>query len=212
MSLLFNILSRLLITFLPKGEHLSIRWRQSPCAWETTNLHIYITYRRRQWHSTLVLLPGKFHGWRSLVGCNPWGRWGSDTTERLHFHFSLSCIGEGNGKPLQCSCLENPRDGGSWWAAVSGVAQRRIRLKRLSSSSITAYVLHSAFKVSTVLWFCWFFLHLHLDLFHLLLPELQGWVPCPWFPTLDIDTLKFILHGWARRFFSSISQITSLLL
>ena len=56
-------------------------------------------------------------------------------TERLHFHFSLSCIGEGNSNPLQCSCLENPRDGGAWWAAVYGVAQSRTRLKRLSSSS-----------------------------------------------------------------------------
>ena len=59
----------------------------------------------------------------------------SDTTERLHFHFSLSCIGEGNGNPLQCSCLENPRDGGAWGAAVYGVAQSQTRLKRLSSSS-----------------------------------------------------------------------------
>ena len=59
----------------------------------------------------------------------------SDTTERLHFHFSLSCIGEGNGNPLQCSCLENPRDGGAWWAAVYGVAQSQIRLKQFSSSS-----------------------------------------------------------------------------
>ena len=59
----------------------------------------------------------------------------SDTTERLPFHFSLSCIGEGNDNPLQCSCLENPRDGGAWWAAVYGVAQSRTRLKRLSSSS-----------------------------------------------------------------------------
>ena len=59
----------------------------------------------------------------------------SDMTERLHFHFSLSCIGEGNGNPLQCSCLENPRDGGAWWAAISWVAQSRTRLKRLSSSS-----------------------------------------------------------------------------
>ena len=58
----------------------------------------------------------------------------SDTTERLHFHFSLSCIGEGNGSPLQCSCLENPRDGEAWWAAVYGVAQSRTRLTRLSSS------------------------------------------------------------------------------
>ena len=56
-------------------------------------------------------------------------------TERLHFHFSLSCIGEGNGNPLQCSCLENPRDGGAWWAAVYGVAQSWTRLKWLSSSS-----------------------------------------------------------------------------
>ena len=56
-------------------------------------------------------------------------------TERLHFHFSLSCIGEGNGNPLQCSCLESPRDGGAWWAAVYGVAQSRTRLKQLSSSS-----------------------------------------------------------------------------
>ena len=65
----------------------------------------------------------------------PQGRVESDTTEQLHFHFSLSCIGEGNGNPLQCSCLENPRDGGAWWAAVYGVAQSRTRLKRLSSSS-----------------------------------------------------------------------------
>ena len=91
--------------------------------------------RRRQWHPTPVLLPGKSHGQRSLVGCSPWGREESDTAERLHFHFSLSCIGEGNGNPLQCSCLENPRDGGAWWAAVYGVAQSLTRLKRLSSSS-----------------------------------------------------------------------------
>ena len=86
-------------------------------------------------HPTPVLLPGKCHGQRSLVGCSPCGRWGSDTIEWLHFHFSLSCIGEGNGNPLQCSCLENPREGGAWWAAVYGVAQSRTRLKRLSSSS-----------------------------------------------------------------------------
>ena len=73
---------------------------------------------RRQWHPTPVLLPGKSHGWRSLEGCGPWGRKGSYTTEGLHFHFSLSCIGEGNGNPLQCSCLENPRDGEAWWAAI----------------------------------------------------------------------------------------------
>ena len=94
-------------------------------------------YRRTQWHPTPVLLPGKSHGRRSLVGCSPWDLEESDKTERPHFHFSLSCIGEGNGKPLQCSCLENPRDGGAWWAAVYGVAQSRTRLKQLSSSSTT---------------------------------------------------------------------------
>ena len=69
------------------------------------------------------------------MGCSPWDLKELDTTERLHFHFSLSCIGEGHGNPLQCSCLENPRDGGAWWAAVYGVAQSRTGLKRLSSSS-----------------------------------------------------------------------------
>ena len=88
---------------------------------------------RRQWHPTPVLLPGKPHGWRSLVGCSPWDRQESETTEQLHFHFSLSCIGEGNGNPLQCSCLENPRDRGAWWAAIYGVAQSRTGLKWLSS-------------------------------------------------------------------------------
>ena len=91
--------------------------------------------QRRQWHPTPVLLPGKSHGWKSLEGCSPWGRWGSYTTEQLHFHFSLPCTGEGNGNPLQCSCLENPRDGGDWWAAISEVTQNRTQLKWLSSSS-----------------------------------------------------------------------------
>ena len=59
-------------------------------------------------------------------------------TERLHFHFSLLCMGEGNGNPLQCSCLENPRDGGAWWAAVYGVAQSRTQLKRLSAAAVAA--------------------------------------------------------------------------
>ena len=94
---------------------------------------ILTSYQRRQWHPTPVLLPGKSHGWRSLVGCGPWSHKESDTTERLHFHFSLSCIGEGNGNPLQCSCLENPRDGGAWWAAVYGVTLSQTRLQWLSS-------------------------------------------------------------------------------
>ena len=69
------------------------------------------------------------------MGFSPWDCWESGKTERLPFHFSLSCIGEGNGNPLQYSCLENPRDGGAWWAAVYGVTQSRTRLKRISSSS-----------------------------------------------------------------------------
>ena len=97
--------------------------------------------RRRWWHPTPVLLPRKSHGWRSLVGCSPLGRYKSDVTERLHFHFSLSCTGEGNGNPLQCSCLENPRDRGAWWAAVYGVAQSWTRLKWLSSSSSYTYTM-----------------------------------------------------------------------
>ena len=84
---------------------------------------------------TPVFLPGESHGQRSPVGCCPWGRSELDRTEGLHFHFSPSCIGEGNGNPLQCSCLENPRDGGAWWAAIYGAAQSWTRLKRLSSSS-----------------------------------------------------------------------------
>ena len=109
--------------------------------WVTSLSLFTFMHWRRKWHPTPVLLPRKSHGWRSLVGCSPWGRKESDRTERLHFHFSLSCTGEGNGNPLQCSCLENPRDGGAWWAAVCGVAQSRTRLKQLSSSSKNHYIL-----------------------------------------------------------------------
>ena len=90
---------------------------------------------RRKWQLTPVFLPGESQGQGSLVACHLWGHTELDTTERLHFHFSLYCIGEGNGNPLQCSCLENPRDGGAWWAAMYGVTQSRTRLKQLSSSS-----------------------------------------------------------------------------
>ena len=79
-------------------------------------------------------LAWKIPGTEEPVGCSPWAREESDTTEQLHFHFSLSHIGEGNGNPPQCSCLENPREGGAWWAAVYGVPQSRTGLKRLSSS------------------------------------------------------------------------------
>ena len=88
-------------------------WR-TPWALDTFILKSW----RRQWHLTPVLLPRKSHGRRSLVGCSPWGSEESDTTEQLHFAFSLSCIGEGNGNPLQYSCLENPRNGGAWWAPM----------------------------------------------------------------------------------------------
>ena len=121
-------------TFLTKEGHRMLLWR-------------------RQWHPTPVLLPGKSHGRRSLAGCSPWGRKESDVTERLHFHFSLSCIGEGNGNPLQHSCLENPRDGGAWWAAVYGVTQSRTRLKPCSSSS------HSLL-LKMVSIFCFVFCHI----------------------------------------------------
>ena len=107
----------------------------SPAVWTPRFQPTQIFFRRRQWHPTPVLLPGKSHGQRSLVGCSPWGHEESDMTEQLQFHFSLSCIGEENGSPLQCSYLENPRDRGAWWASIYGVAQSRTRLKRLSSSS-----------------------------------------------------------------------------
>ena len=111
---------------------------------------IYALEQRREWHPTPVLLPRKSHGLRSLEGCSPWGRWGSDTTERLHFHFSLSCIGERNGNPLQCSCLEDPRDGGAWWAAVYGVAWSQTRLRWPSSSSSSKqFQIHSFFSSSS---------------------------------------------------------------
>ena len=88
----------------------------------------------RQWQPTPVLLPGKSHGRRSLVGCSPWGRQESDRTARLPFPFSLPCTGEGNGSPPQCSCLENPRDGEPGGLPALG-SQSQGRLKRLSSSS-----------------------------------------------------------------------------
>ena len=103
--------------------------------------HLQTENKGMRWHPTPVFLPGKSHGWRSLVGCSPWDREESDTIEWLHFHFSLLCIGEGNGNPLQCSCLENPRDRGAWWAAVYGVAQSQTWLKWLSSSSSGRYLI-----------------------------------------------------------------------
>ena len=102
---------------------------------EVTQQQQQIKIGRRQWHPSPVLLPGKSHGQRSLVGCSPWGRKESDMTEQLHFHFSLSCIGEGNGNPLHYSCLENPRDRGAWWAAIYGVAQSWTQLSDLAAAA-----------------------------------------------------------------------------
>ena len=96
---------------------------------------LFLVFKDPLYCSPPVLLPEKSHGQRRPLGCSPWGCWESDPTEQLRFHFSLACIGEGNGNPLQCSCLENPRDRGAWWAAVSGVTQSRTRLNWLSSSS-----------------------------------------------------------------------------
>ena len=98
-------------------------------------LYFILPMWRRQWHPTPLFFPGNSHGRKSLVGCNPWDREESDMAEQLHFHFSLSCTGEGNVNPLQHFCLETPRDRGAWWAAVYGVAQSQTQLKRLSSSS-----------------------------------------------------------------------------
>ena len=121
-DLLCHLGSGSLISLLDK---ISIAPISEKICLEAVAIHVW----RRQWHPTPVLLPGKSHGWRSLVGYSSWGRKESDTTEQLHFHFSLSCTEEGNGNPLQCSCLENPRDGGALWAAVYRVAQSRTRLK-----------------------------------------------------------------------------------
>ena len=136
--------------------------------------------RRRQWHPTPVLLPGKSHGQRSLVGCSSWGHKESDTTEWLHFHFSPSCIGEGNGNPLQCSCLENPRDGRAWCAAVCGVAQSWTWLMWLSSSSSSKYLLDKGKKwIGKPRTFV-VFLKKPLVLYSLFSHSRQNWNKWPW--------------------------------
>ena len=137
----------MVIAFLPGSKHILISWLQSPSAVvlelppptvstvSPSICHEVMGPGRRKWHPTPVLLRGKSRGQRSMVGHSPWGHKESDTTERLHLYFSLSCIGGRNGNPLQCSCLENPRDGGAWWAALYRVVQSRTRLKRLSRIS-----------------------------------------------------------------------------
>ena len=153
----------------------------------TFKLSCHMTWRRR-WHPTPVLLPGKSQGRRSLVGCSPWGREEPDTTERLPFHFSLSCIGEGNGNPLQCSCLENPSNRWAWWAAIYGVAQSQARLKWLSSSSSSSVVLDFGLSDGCLvllcsarcngLW-CWASFHVLLCHLYLFFGNLSLHIFCP---------------------------------
>ena len=118
-------------------------------------INVTYTYilQKRQWQLTPVLLPGKSHGQRSLVGCSPWGCEELDTTERLHFHFSLSCTGEGNCNALQCACLQNPRDGRVWWAAIYGVAQSWTGLS--GGLAAAAYISHFRSEQSlSRVWLC----------------------------------------------------------
>ena len=122
-----------LILYKVQGSGPQLYWLKRPVTWNTVLPQSGGGNWSRKWQPTPVLLPGKSHGWRSLVGYSPRGCEELDMTEQLHFHFSLSCIGEGKGNPLQYSCLENPRDGGAWRAAIYGVTQSRTRLKRLSS-------------------------------------------------------------------------------
>ena len=112
-------------------QSMGVAKRWSLSYWHSIEYYIFVShnilklfFKSFTLHLALsILLPGKSHGWRSLVGCSPWDREESDTTERLHFHFSLSCTGEGNGNPLQCSCLENPKDSRAWWVAIYGVTE-----------------------------------------------------------------------------------------
>ena len=119
----------------------------------------------------------------------PWMEEESDTTERLHFHFSLSCIGEGNGNPLQCSCQENPRDGEAWWAAIYGVARSRTRLKQLSSSSriyhrlITKFaIIFSPFFISMA-YGTWLWISSHDEVACISHPLMLCWVCDLFWPT-----------------------------
>ena len=109
-------------------------------------------------------------------------------TEQLHFHFSLSCIGEGNGNPLQCSCLENPKDGGAWWAAVYGVAQSRTRLKRLISSNSTCMSLASLGCWPASYWGCFNLFVFRTQQSGLSYPQLI------WVLTADFSAYEWTLH------------------
>ena len=133
-------------------------------------------------------LAWKLHGRRSLEGCSPWGCWGSDTTERLHFHFSLARIGEGNGNPLQWSCLENPRDRG----AVYGVAQSRTRLKQLSSSSRKQLVSEAGIR----------------GFARAVVRQLRG---CPTFQNSLYSCIMWRYHIWSQGHYKLTFKVTSAL-
>ena len=122
----------------------------------------------------------------ALIGYSPWGLEQSDTTEQLYFHFSLSCIGEGNGNPLQCSCLENPRDEGVWWAAVYGFAQSRTWLKRLSGGSSSSSMRH------------WL-----IELFHFLIC-FKFQMTAEWSTLSSWETSYVVVRGSALMMFTAI--------
>ena len=128
-----------MITFLRPGDQFWVTLKYAYCTFfliKCTSPEVM--HWRRKWQPTPVFLPRESQGWQSLVGCRLWGHTESDTTQRLRFLFSLSCIGEGNGNSIQRSCLENPRDGRAWWVAVYGFAQSWTQLKRLNSSRCMA--------------------------------------------------------------------------
>ena len=125
-----------------------------------------------EWYHSTNLLSGEGDGTPLQYSCleNPMdggGAWWA--AERLHFHFSLSCIGEGNGNPLQCSCLENPRNGGAWWATIYGVTQSQTWLKWLSSNLLSMSI---SFPVVMMRFFClvcsylWLFFTWYRELFN----------------------------------------------
>ena len=165
-------------------------------------VYTYVYTHYRYVNGTPVLLPANSHGQRSLEGCSPWGRWGSDTTERLHFLFSLSCIGEGNGNPLQCSCLENPRDRGAWWATVYGVVQSRIWLKWLSIAYTHIYhgFIHSrywpGFESLLKIWNIILYATILNSNLHSSLPSIHLTEIILFLRTFLTYTVVFKLRGW----------------
>ena len=126
---LINILNNTSHFSLSKYKRIGIYWICSDQKYNVFWVHVLAPHSSTfAWKIPWKEEPGRLQSMWSLE---------SDTTEQLHFHFSFSCTGEGNGNPLQCSCLENPRDGEAWWAAFCGTAQGQTRLRRLSSSSPT---------------------------------------------------------------------------